>query len=608
MANLSATPRTAPLRAPHRGALGPTILFVANTPWYLFNFQLQVAERVRRAGGNVTMVCPDGPYRDRLEAAGFDWLELNMSRPISPLADLRALPRWIGLYRHTKPELVHHFTTKCVVYGTLAARLARVPAIVNTVSGLGFVFGSETLAARLIRPPLRLALRCVLGAQRVRVLFQNEDDRSAFQEPGVVPPARGRLVPGSGVDLERFRPDPGRTGQPVRFLMACRLLWDKGVAEFVEAARHLRARGSDAEFVIAGAPDAGNPRSVPEAQLTAWARQGVVEWLGHRDDMDRLLRKVDAVVLPTAYREGIPRILLEAAATGLPIVTADAPGCRDAVSDGDNGILVPARDVPSLVAAMDRLTGDELLRHRMGAAGRVRAERRFDVAQVADAVIETYQAALQIDRRQAEPWLKRPFDVLVSGIGLLVLSPVWLAAAIAIKLQDGGPVFFRPRRWGRDGRAFDVLKFRTMIPDANRLGIVPAQENDPRVTRVGRLLRATAMHELPQLLSIFRGHMSIVGPRPLAIGEVLPDGTRYESVLGFDYRLSVRPGLTSLAAIYLSKDASPRHKFRYDAVYIRNHSSWLDLRMILLSFWITLRGRWESHDRGRRRAIISART
>ncbi len=198
--------------------------------------------------------------------------------------------------------------------------------------------------------------------------------------------------------------------------------------------------------------------------------------------------------------------------------------------------------------------------------------------------------------------LKRLLDVVLAGAMLLVASPLVLAAAAAIKLEDGGPVYYRQQRWGRRGRPFTVLKFRTMMPEAESLyGITSATERDPRVTAVGRLLRATGFDELPQLVSILTGQMSFVGPRALAIGEVAGDGhgqhAAYEDVPGFRERLSVRPGLTSLATVFLAKDSSPERKFRYDLLYVRKRSLWLDLYLIGLSFWISLRGRWETRGR-----------
>ena len=202
------------------------------------------------------------------------------------------------------------------------------------------------------------------------------------------------------------------------------------------------------------------------------------------------------------------------------------------------------------------------------------------------------------DQRVSEPLLKRPFDFVVSGIGLLLSAPLWAIIALAIKLDDGGRIFYEQERWGRDGRVFRVRKFRTMVENADAL---PARPNDPRVTRPGRWLRASGMDELPQLLSICRGDMSLVGPRALAIGEKYRDArgadVAYQDVAGFQERLRVRPGLTGLATIYLPKDAHPRERFEVDLQYVRNPSFVRDVRLVLASLWISVRGKWETRDK-----------
>lgn len=198
--------------------------------------------------------------------------------------------------------------------------------------------------------------------------------------------------------------------------------------------------------------------------------------------------------------------------------------------------------------------------------------------------------------------LKRPLDIILSSLMLLSSAPVSIIAALAIRLEDGGPIFYRQQRWGRGGKKFTVFKFRTMIPDADKkFGLKQAEENDNRITRVGRILRAAGLDELPQIINILRGEMSFVGPRALAVGEIIYDEkggrTDYEKIPGFLERLAVRPGLTSLATIHIPKDSSVRRKFRYDLYYIRKQSSELDLRLIALSFWISFRGKWETRQK-----------
>lgn len=198
--------------------------------------------------------------------------------------------------------------------------------------------------------------------------------------------------------------------------------------------------------------------------------------------------------------------------------------------------------------------------------------------------------------------MKRLFDCALAGAGLIASAPLWAAIAIAVKLEDGGAVFFRQPRVGRGGRVFEALKFRSMVPNAEALtGPVQATENDPRITRVGRLMRATAMDELPQLWNIFAGDMSFVGPRPLRPGEVEVRGdgqfVRLEEIPGYEARHSVRPGLTGIAQVYAPRDIDRARKFRLDRLYLKRAGFWFDLKLILVSFWITARGDWENRDR-----------
>ncbi len=201
-----------------------------------------------------------------------------------------------------------------------------------------------------------------------------------------------------------------------------------------------------------------------------------------------------------------------------------------------------------------------------------------------------------------EPFLKRPLDIILSTFMLIVSLPVSLPIALAIKMEDGGSILYGQERWGRNGSHFRAYKFRTMAANSDQeFGIKQAKENDPRISRVGQILRSTGLDELPQLLNIFRGEMSFVGPRSLAVGEIVQDEkgrvVNYENVVGFWERLSVRPGLTGLATIYIPKDAPPRRKFHYDLLYIRKQSFWLDVRLIVLSFWISFRGKWETRGK-----------
>lgn len=356
------------------------VLF-ANTEWYLYNFRLDLARALREAGHEVLLVSPPGPYGEKLRALGFRWVAAPMERrSLNPVREARLLLWLRRLFRAEQVDLVHGFTIKCAVYGSLAARLAGVPARVNAVAGMGYVFTSSDLKARLLRGPVRAGMRLALGGQGARLILQNPDDVALFEQSRLVDPANIRLIHGSGVDCERFSPAPDterKQARPFRVLLAARLLRDKGIAEYVGAARQLRTNGFAIECLLAGDPDPGNPAAVPRAAIEGWVSEGLVEWLGHVDDMPALFRSVDAVVLPS-YREGLPKGLIEAAACGLPLVTTDAPGCREVVTHEVDGLLVPVREVGALAKAIARLQDEPALAERLGRAARDKALARFD--------------------------------------------------------------------------------------------------------------------------------------------------------------------------------------------------------------------------------------
>lgn len=374
------------------------IVFFANTDWYLFNFRRSLALALRAAGYDVLLVSPAGEYGPRLRALGLRWQPLEMDRrSVNPLRETALLLRVARLLRRERPDLVHNFTIKCAVYGSLAARLARIPARVNAVDGLGYVFASDDRKARLLRPAVRALLYSALHGRNTRLILQNPDDRAAFRNFKLVSPDRVHLIPGAGVDCTRFTPRAGRqaaAGQPVRILLAARLLWEKGIAEYAQAARVLRAQGRNVRCLLAGTPDPGNPAAVPEATLRAWVAEGSLEWLGHVADMRELYARVDVVVLPSYYREGIPTSLTEAAACGLPLVTTDMPGCREVVTDGEDGLLVPPRDADALARAIARLLDSPALARRLGHAARAKALAVFDERIIIRRTLEVYRTLL----------------------------------------------------------------------------------------------------------------------------------------------------------------------------------------------------------------------
>ncbi len=369
------------------------IILFANSDWYLYNFRLSLAKTLQGLGHEVLLISPEGAYGSQLQSQGLRWQALPMERKsLNPLRELRLLIFLWRLCRRERPALVHNFTIKSVVYGSLVAIFARVPVRVNAVAGMGYVFTNNALKARLLRPVVRGLMKVVLGGTRSRLILQNNDDVSAFVDAHLVSADRVRLIKGSGVNLTRFQPGSRKrqVGEQTRVVLAARLLWDKGIAEYIGAARRLRAEGLPISFLLAGSPDEGNPASIPQSTLDEWAREGVVELLGQVGDMATLFANVDIAVLPS-YREGLPKSLIEAAACALPLVTTDVPGCREVVNDGIDGLLVPAKDVNALAEAIKRLYQDPLWAAQLGRTAQQRAMAEFDERIVISRTIEVYR-------------------------------------------------------------------------------------------------------------------------------------------------------------------------------------------------------------------------
>jgi len=355
------------------------VIFFANTDWYLFNFRLGLAQYLRGKGVDVVFMSPPGEYGPRIEAAGFRWLELKMDRrSLNIVSELKLLKQIVGIYRTEKPDVVHNFTIKCVVYGSLAAQWAGVQGRINAVAGLGHVFTSGSLRARLLKPLVKLLLRLALRGSHSQLILQNPDDLALFTRLDMIRAGQIHLIKGSGVDTRRFAPIGRERGKRFHIMMACRLLWEKGIGEYVESARLLRDRADELQFSLAGAPDPGNPSAAGERDIAQWTEEGLVTVLGHVERMDAMMRTVDLVVLPSYYGEGVPRGLIEAAAMGLPIITTDAPGCREIVDDGVNGFLVPAKDEKALASKIEFLLDNPETCQRFGAAGRQKVLKGFD--------------------------------------------------------------------------------------------------------------------------------------------------------------------------------------------------------------------------------------
>lgn len=365
------------------------LLYLVNENTFFWLHRGALAHAAKEAGYEVHIATPaSDEAAKRYAEHGMIHHPIPLSRKgANPLAELKTLWSIYKLYRNVQPDVAHHVTIKPVLYGGIAARLAGVKKTVSAISGLGYVFIQQGLKARVLRAVATFLYRRALGHKNGTVIFQNPDDRDTFLKNRLVREAQVVMIRGSGVDLEKFTAAERPATPPVRITLIARMLWDKGVDEFVEAARELKGEG--AEFCLVGDTDDGNPAAIPTAQLQGWVDEGIVTWQGWAEDVNAIYAKSHIACLPS-YREGMPKALIEACACGLPVVTADVPGCRETVEEGKNGFLVEVRNAKSLARALKALIQDETLRSHFGVASRAKAEAEFSLRTVIAQHLDIY--------------------------------------------------------------------------------------------------------------------------------------------------------------------------------------------------------------------------
>lgn len=363
------------------------LLFLVTEDWYFVSHRLPLARAAIEAGYEVAVATRVDRCGAVISAAGCRVIPFQMSRRgLNPVSELCALIRLMSLLRRERPDILHNVALKPVVYGGIAATSIRVPRVVNAIAGMGWMFSSRSGLARAGRVVMRRVLAFVLS--RSTVIVQNPDDERELVRIGV-PERQIVRIPGAGVDLDEFDVAPERDG-PVVVLFPARLIAEKGVREFVEAARLISQKRLSVRFLLAGEPDEGNPSSIPGSEVSSWVADGVVECLGWVSDMPSVLKDCHIVCLPSYYGEGIPKSLIEAAAAGRAIVTTDMPGCREIVRHEVNGLLVPPRDVNRLAEALETLIRNGAQRRRMGDAGRKIAEEEFSMERVTASTLAIY--------------------------------------------------------------------------------------------------------------------------------------------------------------------------------------------------------------------------
>jgi glycosyltransferase involved in cell wall biosynthesis len=371
------------------------IILVANTDWYLFNFKRKLMEALRENDVELVLISPGGEYAHRLIKAGYRHLNWHVGRKsMTPWYEWNSISQIKAIYAREKPDLVQHFTVKPVLYGSIAAIDEHVPALCNAITGRGYLLESPDRMASLIRPFIWKLYQRAFLHENSRVIFETPADEAFFLENNVVRPGQNRLIEGVGVDEIRFSPRPEPAGIPVITYVG-RLLQSKGIETLVEAARKLKSVCSF-RLVFAGDTDPGNPTSISQKQIQEWVEAGLVEWIGWQSDMNKVYAQSNLVVLPS-LTEGVPTVLLEAAASGRAIVASDIPGCRIVVEDGLNGLIVPVNDAEALAAALERLIKDADLRQQMGKAGRERVLNHFTASHIVAETLQVYNELLGAD-------------------------------------------------------------------------------------------------------------------------------------------------------------------------------------------------------------------
>ena len=370
------------------------ILLVANTGWYLYNFRLPLLSNLREKGLDVILVSPKDKYTAKLEERGFKWIELDLNRrSVNPFVELKSLFKLFLIYWKERPDIVHHFTIKCVLYGTFAAKLSGISKVVNAITGLGYIYNNQSIKAKLLNKVTKPLYFLVLNAKRSKVVFQNLDDLKLLVQKKYTSTKKSILIPSSGVDVERFHfKHPKADVKEIKVLLASRLVADKGINEYVKAAEWIKSQGYSVKFILAGALYPDNPTAIAKEKILSWTHQGIIQWLGHIDNIEDVIDKADIVVLPSHGGEGVPKILIEAAAMGKALISTDVSGCRDVIDNGKNGFLVPPKQYMPLAKAIETLILEPDLRVNMGLRSRDKAIQDFNVKDVIQKTVAVYQS------------------------------------------------------------------------------------------------------------------------------------------------------------------------------------------------------------------------
>ena len=373
----------------------PHILFFVTEDWYFWSHRRSIAIAALENGYKVTVVTRVHQLGTEIESAGMNLIPIDIKRSsLNLFFELKTIIEIFRIYRRENPDIVHQVGLKPILYGTWAARFTGIRGIINAFGGLGHLFTAKSWSNKVIKKFIILIYRFTFSKDNIRLILQNPNDIQQIVDHRITSDKKTILIRGAGVDLESFAYSKEPGGTPV-IMYAGRMLWSKGVGDLVKSAEILAKRKVECRIVLVGRPDPENPLSIPQKKLEEWVEGGFIEWWGYRDDIAQVLKESAIVVLPSVYGEGVPKILIEAAAVGRPIIATDIPGCREIVHDGINGLLVPGNDIEALTSAIERLLNDNDLRQIFGSEGRKLVENEFSDQIVSQATLEIYREFLR---------------------------------------------------------------------------------------------------------------------------------------------------------------------------------------------------------------------
>jgi glycosyltransferase involved in cell wall biosynthesis len=367
------------------------ILLLANSDWFIYNFNNYLCTKLLEEGYDLTIACPDGAYAQKLRNCGFNVCSIDIDRKgTNILNELKTIIYLFLFMRKNHFDIAHFFTIKCCVYGSIVAFLMRVPVYVNSITGLGYVFTSDSLKTKILRPLVKTLMKISFIGKNCKVIVLNSSDKEFFVKNNIVRENKLHVIYGTGVNCKKYyKSTISRPCQDFCLLLPARMLWDKGIADYVEASKIISDLGLKYKFILAGGLDENNPSAISSEKINEWVNDGLIDWLGHVEDMDRLYQIVNAVVLPS-YREGMPTVLIEAAASALPIITTDVPGCNEIVANGINGLIVPAKNPQALSKAIIELANCPELCRRLGSAAQQNAVLKYDNQAIYEQISKLY--------------------------------------------------------------------------------------------------------------------------------------------------------------------------------------------------------------------------